>query len=193
MVNSPITMAKVRKAPLSTAVRTLGRMTLKRIRGQPAPRVSAASVSVRTSMARKPGIDRPIHVGQCQGHIAEGQQQIGAALIGRERDPGGTVVDPDIAEDEHDGRDHQRQQGDELDHGAQARQPQLHPIGRRHHQQHADDDGRDRQHRRVAEGGLEPGIGTAPPDRHRSYSRRGACAARTRKSRSAARRNRACR
>ena len=54
MVNSPITMAKVRKAPLSTAMRTLGRITVKRIRGQPAPNVSAASVRVLTSMALSP-------------------------------------------------------------------------------------------------------------------------------------------
>ena len=54
MVNSPMTMAKVRKAPESTPVRTFGRITLKRIVGQPAPRLCAASVSVRTSMARSP-------------------------------------------------------------------------------------------------------------------------------------------
>ena len=54
MVNSPMTMAKVRKAPESTATRTFGRMTLKRIVDQLAPRLSAASVRVRTSIARMP-------------------------------------------------------------------------------------------------------------------------------------------
>ncbi len=54
MVNSPMTMAKVRKAPLSTATRTFGKITLNMIVGQPAPRLSAASVSVRTSIARRP-------------------------------------------------------------------------------------------------------------------------------------------
>src|ERR1043166_4267549 len=35
MVNSPMTMAKVRKAPLSTATRTLGKITLNMIAGWP--------------------------------------------------------------------------------------------------------------------------------------------------------------
>ena len=54
MVNSPMTMAKVRKAPDSTAISTLGRMTRAMIVVQPAPRICAASVSVRTSMVRRP-------------------------------------------------------------------------------------------------------------------------------------------
>ena len=54
MVNSPMTMAKVRKAPESTATSTLGKITRKRIVGQLAPRLCAASVRVRTSMARRP-------------------------------------------------------------------------------------------------------------------------------------------
>ena len=54
MVNSPMTMAKVRNAPLRIATRTLGRMTRNRMVGQLAPRISAASVSVRTSIARMP-------------------------------------------------------------------------------------------------------------------------------------------
>jgi len=54
MVNSPITMAKVRKAPDSTADLTFGRMILNRIVGQPAPRLCAASVSERMSIDRNP-------------------------------------------------------------------------------------------------------------------------------------------
>ncbi len=54
MVNSPMTMAKVRKAPDSTATRTFGRITLNRMVHQLAPRLSAASVSVFTSIERSP-------------------------------------------------------------------------------------------------------------------------------------------
>ena len=54
MVNSPMTMAKVRKAPESSATRTFGRMTRSMIVSQPAPRLWAASVSVRTSIERMP-------------------------------------------------------------------------------------------------------------------------------------------
>ena len=54
MVNSPMTMARVRKAPLSSATRRFGRMTWTMIRGQPAPRLCAASVSVRMSIAWRP-------------------------------------------------------------------------------------------------------------------------------------------
>ena len=54
MVNSPMTMAKVRKAPERTATRTFGRITRAMMVIQPAPRLCAASVSVATSMARRP-------------------------------------------------------------------------------------------------------------------------------------------
>ena len=54
MVNSPITIANVRNAPLSSAPRRLGKITRKRIVPQPAPRLWAASVRVRTSIAASP-------------------------------------------------------------------------------------------------------------------------------------------
>ena len=53
-MNSPMTMANVRNAPLSTATCTLGRITLRRMVPQLAPRLWAASVNVRTSIARSP-------------------------------------------------------------------------------------------------------------------------------------------
>jgi hypothetical protein len=49
-----MTMANVRKAPESTATKTLGRMTRHMMVTQPAPRLCAASVSVPTSMALSP-------------------------------------------------------------------------------------------------------------------------------------------
>jgi hypothetical protein len=53
-VNSPTTIARVRNAPDRTAVLRFGKMTWRRIRNQPAPRLWAASVRTRTSMAARP-------------------------------------------------------------------------------------------------------------------------------------------
>ena len=55
----------------------------------------------------KPGVDRPVHVGQRQGRIAEHQQDVGAERRSREWQVARSVVEPDIAEDDDDGRDHQ--------------------------------------------------------------------------------------
>ena len=54
IVNSPITIARVRNAPLRIDTRRFGRMTRQRIVGQPAPRLCEASVSDRMSMVRRP-------------------------------------------------------------------------------------------------------------------------------------------
>ena len=54
MVYSPMTMASVRKAPLSRATRMFGKITEMRIRVQPAPMLWAASVRVRTLIACRP-------------------------------------------------------------------------------------------------------------------------------------------
>ncbi len=53
-VNSPITIASVRKAPLSAATRMFGRITRASVRGHDAPSPREASVSVCTSIERKP-------------------------------------------------------------------------------------------------------------------------------------------
>jgi len=66
--------------------------------------------------------------------------------VSRQRQEGRGVVKPDIAKDDDNRRDHQRQQGDEFNHRAQARQLEAHPIGRGHHDQCADEDGEDRHH-----------------------------------------------
>ncbi len=52
MVNSPMTIANVMKAPESTPDMTFGKMQRNMIVGHLAPRISAASVSVRTSIVR---------------------------------------------------------------------------------------------------------------------------------------------
>ncbi len=54
IVNSPITIASVRNAPASAATRMLGRITRMSVVRQLAPRFSDASVSVCTSIERKP-------------------------------------------------------------------------------------------------------------------------------------------
>ena len=54
MVNSPMTMARVRNAPLSSATRRFGRMIRDMTVNQPAPRLCDASVSARMSIARRP-------------------------------------------------------------------------------------------------------------------------------------------
>ena len=47
--------------------------------------------------------------------LAEDEQQIGAAFAAGERQPRRGIVDAQIAEDQHDGRNHERHQRDELD------------------------------------------------------------------------------
>ena len=54
IVNSPMTIASVRKDPASAAERMFGRMTLRSVVPQRAPRLCEASVSVCTSIDRKP-------------------------------------------------------------------------------------------------------------------------------------------
>ena len=54
IVYSPIAMAKVSIEPAMTAVRRFGTTTDRRVRAGDAPRLSAASLSVRRSMARSP-------------------------------------------------------------------------------------------------------------------------------------------
>ena len=53
-MNSPITIASVRNAPDRSATRRLGRMIFTMIVNQPAPRLWAASVRLRMSIARSP-------------------------------------------------------------------------------------------------------------------------------------------
>ncbi|MPM10106.1 hypothetical protein SDC9_56430 [bioreactor metagenome] len=107
----------------------------------------------------QPGIDRAIHVGQRQGDIAEDQKQVGAEDRAGQRQHARGVVKPDIAEDDDDRRDDERQQGDELDIGAQPRHLQPHPEGGGHHDRHADGDGQQRHPHREAEGLAKARIG----------------------------------
>ena len=78
MVNSPMTMAKVRKAPDSTATRMLGKITRTRIVScVGAEDVGGLGQRLHVDGAQA-GVDGAIHVGQGQRDIAEGQQDVGA-------------------------------------------------------------------------------------------------------------------
>src|SRR4051794_16266436 len=54
IVYSPMTIARVRKAPDRSETRMFGRITWTRMRPQPEPMLWAASVSVRTSIVLRP-------------------------------------------------------------------------------------------------------------------------------------------
>ena len=62
----------------------------------------------------QPGVDRPVHVGQRQRRIADDEQEVGAARRRQEGQRRVRAVHADIAEDDDDGRDDQRQQRDEF-------------------------------------------------------------------------------
>ena len=98
------------------------------------------------------GVDRAVHVGQRQRRIADDEQEVGAARGRQERQRRGRAVHADVAEHDHDRRNDQRQQRDELDDRPQLRHAQPDPVCGRHHDQHAQQDREDRDHDRIEEG-----------------------------------------
>ena len=85
IVNSPMTMAKVRKAPLSTATRTFGKITRKRI-GAPAGAEALGGLGQRAHVDRaQAGVHRAVHVRERQGDVAEHQQPVGPPRRARQR------------------------------------------------------------------------------------------------------------
>ena len=78
MVNSPMTIARVRNAPLSSATRRLGKITRKRIVPQPgAQALGRLGQGAHVDRAQA-GVHRPVHVGQRQHHVGGHQQDVGA-------------------------------------------------------------------------------------------------------------------
>ena len=65
-MNSPITIASVRNAPPSAAARMFGRITRTSVVAQLAPRLCEASVSVCTSIARKPASSEKYMYGKAR-------------------------------------------------------------------------------------------------------------------------------
>ena len=111
-----------------------------RIRNQPAPRLCAASVSVRTSIARRPVSTARYMYGSDRIDVGRDEQDVAAARresVERQRT---ACCRPDQPEDEDDRRDDERQQRDELDDRPEARQAEPDPVRGRHDQDDADDD-----------------------------------------------------
>ena len=76
IVNSPMTMARVRNAPLSRATRRFGRMIRTMIRepaGAEALRRLGQAPDVHRPQAR---VDRPVHVRERQDDVAEHEQRV---------------------------------------------------------------------------------------------------------------------
>ena len=193
MVNSPMTMAKVRKAPERTATSTFGRITRAMMVIQPAPRRLRGLGQGGDVDGAQAGVDGAVHVGEREHGVAGEEQEVGAGGGAGERQDRGGVVEADVAEDDDDGRDDQRQEGDELDERPPAGELQPDPVGGRHDDEDADEDGEERHHRGVGEGGLEARVGEHHAVGVEGCRRRGACGGRTRACRSAARRSRSCR
>ena len=105
------------------------------------------------------GVDGAVHVGQREDGVAGEEQEVGAGGGAGQRQDRGGVVEADVAEDDDDRRDDQRQQGDELDEGAPARQLQADPVGGGHDDEDAEQDGEERHDDGVGEGRLEARVG----------------------------------
>ena len=103
-------------------------------RGQPAPRLRAASASVATSIDRRPAsIARWANGRTRMMSMKTSDERIASRGSGQDR------VDRHDADDEHDGRDGDRQQAQELDRALQARHPEVRPgHGRDEQQEHPD-------------------------------------------------------
>ncbi len=130
MVNSPMTMARVRKAPLSSATRRLGRMTCEQ---DPDPAGAEALRPPRSGSARRSraGPCRPR--GTCTGSDSDdvaGDQQGVAADVGVGERQRRMAVRADQPEHEDDRRDDERQQRDELDRTAVRAAPAAGPRRR---------------------------------------------------------------
>ena len=69
IVNSPSTIASVRNEPASAAARMFGRITLSSVRGQLAPRLCDASVSVCTSIDAEARVEREEHVREGEDDV----------------------------------------------------------------------------------------------------------------------------
>ncbi len=78
-MNSPMTIASVRKDPASAAERMFGRITLKSVVPHRAPRLCDASVSVCTSIDRKPASSEKNMYGNARMTYAPARKPHGCA------------------------------------------------------------------------------------------------------------------
>jgi len=143
MVNSPTTMASVRKAPLRMATRRLG--------GPEALRRLGQALHVHRS---ETGVDRPVHVRERQ-HDVCAHEQCGAADARVRERQGRLAVGADEAEHQDDRWHDERQQRDELDDGSCPWKAQADPERGWDQDRDADNDRDEPDDERVAERGKE--------------------------------------
>ena len=160
MVNSPTTMARVRKAPRQQGDADVRQDDLD---DDPRPAGSEAlcRFGQRADVDRlEAGVDRPVHVRERQDDIGE-RQQGAAADVGVGERQRRMAERADQAEDEHDRRDDERQERDELDERARPRHPQPDPEGGRQQETDAHDDRDDADDERIGKVAPEAGVGGA--------------------------------
>ena len=139
IVNSPMTMARLRNAPDSRATRRFGRMIRNEDR-EPAGAQALGGLGEGPDVDRpQPGVDRPVHVRQRQDDVGEDQQGA-AADIGVGEGQRWSAEGLDQAEDEDDRRDDERQEGHELDDRPQPRGAEPDPVRGRDDERDAEDD-----------------------------------------------------
>ncbi len=143
-MNSPITIASVRKAPLSAAIRMFGQDHARE--GRPPGRSEVARrlgqrVHVDRAEAR---VEREVDVREGEDHVGADEEQVGLAEE-PERGVERVLVELQEPDDEDDRRDHERHEREEADDRAEARQLQVHPVDRRHEEEEADHDRLERE------------------------------------------------
>jgi hypothetical protein len=154
MVNSPMTIASVRKH----RDQYVGQDDAGHDRdpaGAEALRRLCQRAHVDGAQAR---VDRAVHIGQRQRRVAEHQQDVRTESRAGQRQDGGGVVEADVSEHHDDRGNNQRQQGYELDDRPPGRQLQPHPVGSRDDEHHPHHDGGQRHRHRIGERLLEPRV-----------------------------------
>ena len=145
IVNSPITIARVRNEPASAATRMFGRITCTIVVGQLAPRLCDASVSVCTSIARKPASSAKYMYGNARITYAADEEAAGLARRTRTASPCRRSSSPTTSTI---GGTTNGIRAQERDHRPQLRQLQVHPVDRRHEEEQADHDRLEREQER---------------------------------------------
>ena len=146
MVYSPRTSASEMKQALITEVRMLGSTIRQMTPPHELPSDRAASAQRLHVNSGQPGVQRSVRERQHQDGVGEAQPD----RVGAEH-AGDGPVDRRQADHQHDRRNGQRQQTDELHDPAQPGQPKPHPGHRRHQQHQHDHQGQADQRERVVQ------------------------------------------
>ena len=152
MVNSPMTMARVRNAPLSSATRRFGRMTATMIR-EPAGAQALGGLGQAPDVDRpQAGVDRPVHVRERQDDVGGDEQDAAARCRCAVSGSGGwlnVLISPKTSTI---GGMTNGSSVMNSTTGRSSGHPEPDPEGRRQHQRDADDDGDDADDERVDRG-----------------------------------------